>query len=181
MAAVTRKPYTTNEKKTARCMKKGRAHKPTRLHIESKVENILHEYTRKPPPSEMTLYPAMVPMVRLRAGCKGVKVQQRTGTVYKPQIKGTSAGMNIQLNTLLILENEKEINESLLVTAAASLSWGTRWPSFIFTHEDLWLSVSALSLQVYLSVIMLSKLNQTTIKQLCSVLIKSNQPPSALS
>lgn len=99
--------------------------------------------------SEMTLYPAMVPVVRLRAGCKGVKVQQRTGAVYKPQIKGTSAGMNIQLNSLLILENEKEINESLLVTAAASLSWGTRWPSFIFTHEDLWLSVSALSLQVW--------------------------------
>lgn len=48
--------------------------------------------------------------------------------------------------------------ESLLVTAAALLSWGRRWPSFIFTHEDLWLAVSAVAAgMVYLLVIMLSK------------------------
>lgn len=45
---------------------------------------------------------------------------------------------------------KKKPTESLPVAAAASLSWGTRWPSFIFTHEDLWVPVSALLLQVRL-------------------------------
>lgn len=164
-------------------MKKGRARKPTGLLIESKVENILHEFTCKPPPSEMTLYPTMVPVVRLRAGCKGVKVQQRTGTVYKPQIKGTSAGMNIQLNTPLILENEKEINGGSTGNSCCLVELGNTLAQF---HLHTWrsLAVSERTVTagvVYLLVIMLSKLNQTTIKQLCSVLIKPNQPPSALS
>lgn len=48
VAEVTRKPCTTSEKTTTRRLRKKWVHRPTRSPIKSKVENILHECTRRP-------------------------------------------------------------------------------------------------------------------------------------
>lgn len=46
------------------------------------------------------------------------------------------------------IKKGEEINRESVVTAAASVSRGAHWPSFIFTREDLWLLDSARLLQV---------------------------------
>lgn len=64
--------------------------------------------------------------------------------MYKLQIKGTSAGMNIQLNTLLIVKNEEEINGKSAGNSCCLIELGNALTQFpLHTRRSLGVSEHA--------------------------------------